>query len=426
MAEIPMTEQECAIAMKQLEPRLRLYAELLVCGGVAVQPGQELVINAPVEAAAFTRMCVEAGYEAGAGHVTVIWSDDECARLEYDNSPLEYFKHIPEWKALRLNSLAKAGACFLWLEGADPDALLGIDPAKPAATVRASRAQCKDYRRGLDFGENAWSIGGVPVAAWARKVFPKLSEHEALYRLWLAILETSRIVDEDPESAWETHNATLVKSKRILNDGHYTALHYTSENGTDLTVGLPEGHIWEGGAARTKAGVVFFPNIPTEEVFTSPDRNRADGIVYSVLPLVHNSAIVRNFWLRFKDGRVEEYGAEQGEDVLRAILETDDGARHLGECALISKNTPIRQSGLLFYNTLYDENASCHLALGMGFPDCYQGGYDMSQEELLAAGVNESAQHVDFMIGADDLNISGITADGTEVPIFVHGQWTWE
>lgn len=426
MGKIPMTEEECAAAMKQLEPRLKLYAELLVRNGVAVQPGQELVISAPVEAAEFVRLCVRCGYEAGAGHVTLIWSDDVCSRLEYDNCELSYFETLPSWKAERMNSLAEMGACFLWLEGVDPDGMRGIDPAKPAARAKASRSQCQAYRHGLDFGENAWSIGGVPVVAWARKVFPKLSDHEALYRLWLAILETSRVDDEDPESVWETHNAALAKNKRLLNEGHFSALHYTSDNGTDLTIGLPEGHIWEGGAGRTKGGVMFFPNIPTEEVFTSPDRRRADGIVYSVLPLVHNGSVIRNFWIKFAEGCVTEFGAEQGEDVLRSIIETDEGSHHLGECALISKNTPIRQTGLLFYNTLYDENASCHLALGMGFPDCYQGGVDMTQEDLFAAGVNESAQHVDFMIGADDLNVTGITADGEEVPIFVHGQWTWE
>lgn len=426
MPEIPMTQQECEIAMKQLEPRLQLYANLLIHNGVSVQPGQEVVINAPVEAADFCRMCVASAYEAGAGHVTVIWTDDVCARMEYDNCPLESFETLPSWKVDQMNSLAREGACFLWLEGVDPDAMLGIDPAKTSARARASHTQCNEYRHGLDFGENAWSIGGVPVAKWAKKVYPNMQEHEAIYNLWLAILDTARVVDDDPDSAWETHNATLAKSKRLLNKGHFVSLHYTSKNGTDLTIGLPEKHLWEGGAGRTKSGITYFPNIPTEEVFTSPDRNKADGIVYSVLPLVHNGAVIRNFWLRFENGRVEDFGAEQGEDVLRGILETDEGARHLGECALISKNTPIRQTGLLFYNTLYDENASCHLALGMGFPDCYEGGYDMTQEELFAAGINESAKHVDFMIGADDLNITGVTTSGEEVPVFVHGQWTWE
>ncbi len=426
MSQIPMSDAECAIAMRQLEPRLHLYAELLVRRGVAIQPGQELVLSAPVEAASFVRIVVTEAYEAGAGHVTINWSDDELSRLEYDNCPLERFETLPAWKAEQLNSLAREGAAFLWLDGEDPDALLNVDPAKPAARAVASHRQCTDYRRGLDFGENAWCIGGVPVVAWARKVFGGLSDAEATYRLWEAILETARVVDDDPTSAWETHDATLGKNKRRLNEAHYTALRYTSANGTDLTVGLPAAHIWEGGSARTKGGVVFFPNIPTEEVYTSPDRSRADGIVYSALPLVHNGSVISNFWIRFEQGRVVEYGAERGGDVLASIIETDEGSHHLGECALISKNTPIRQSGLLFYNTLYDENASCHLALGMGFPDCYEGGVDMDKETLLAAGVNESAQHVDFMIGADDLNIYGIKEDGTEVAIFDHGQWSWE
>lgn len=426
MVEIPMSMQECELAMKQLAPRLRLYAELLVRRGVAIRPGQELVVTAPVEAAPFARTLVERAYESGAGHVTLVWSDDVISRLEYDNCPLERFEELPSWKAEQMNSLARTGAAFLWLAGADPDAMLGVDPAKPAARALASHRQCEDYRHGIDFGENPWCIGGVPVVAWARKVFPGYSDHEATYRLWEAILDTARVVDDDPESAWETHNAALAKSKRQLNEARYVALHYTSENGTDLTIGLPAAHVWEGGAARTKDGVSFFPNIPTEEVFTSPDRTRADGVVHSVLPLVHNGSVVRDFWLRFDGGKVVDFGAEQGEQVLRHILETDEGARRLGECALISKNTPIRQSGLLFYNTLYDENASCHLALGMGFPDCYEGGVDMSKEELLAAGVNESAQHVDFMIGADDLNVCGITVSGEEVPVFVHGQWSWE
>ena len=392
MSHIPMSDSECELAMSRLTPRLRQYAELLVRRGVAIQSGQELVVTAPVESAPFVRIVVEEAYKAGAGHVTLIWGDDEISRLEYDNCPVERFQELPAWKAEQMNSLARGGAAFLWIDGEDPDALLGIDPAKPAARAVASHRQCADYRRGLDFGVNAWCIAGAPVLAWARKVFPDYSDAEAIYRLWVAILDTARVTGDDPESEWETHNATLKKNKRKLNDSHFDALRYTSSNGTNLVVGMTPRHLWEGGS----------------------------------LPLVHNGSVIRDFWLRFENGEVVDYGAERGLDVLRNILETDEGARHLGECALISKNTPIRQSGLLFYNTLYDENASCHLALGMGFPECYEGGLDMDKETLLAHGVNESAQHVDFMIGADDLDVTGIMADGTEVPVFVHGQWSWE
>ena len=422
----PFTSAECRASMRALEDEIANYAELLVCDGVAIKPGQELVVNAPVEAYEFARLVVKAGYEAGAGHVTVIWGDERITRLEYENLPREYFETVPAWKRDQLNTLAEDGAAFLFLSGEDPSALKGIDPAKPATALRARNMQCRAFRDGMDFGRNAWCIGGVPVAAWARQVFPDVSEEEALYRLWAAILRASRADGEDPHGAWETHNAAFEKNKRQRNGMHFESLHYTSSNGTDLIVGLTDKHIWEGGAARTQDGTAFFPNIPTEEVFTSPDCRRTQGRVVSALPLVHNGLLVSDFWFEFKDGRVVDFGAERGASVLEEILETDDGARRLGECAIISKNTPIRQSGLIFYNTLYDENASCHLALGMGFPDCYEGGYEMTAEELAEKGVNKSHTHVDFMIGSDDLAITGITADGKEVPFFINGQWAWE
>ena len=426
MAPIPMTDEECRLATEALSDQLDLYATLLVRKGVAIERGQELVLEAPIERADFARRVVSAAYRAGAGHVTVIWRDDAVSRLTYENCELALFEHTPSWQVEQLNSLAEAGAAFLFLEGQDPSALKGIDPAKPAAARRARNIECRSFRDGMDFGRNAWCIAGVPVQAWANEVFPDLSPAEALYRLWVLILAVSRADGEDPESAWETHNASFEKTKRFLNDHRFTALRYEAANGTDLTVGLPEGHLWDGGAGRTQEGVTFFPNIPTEEVFTSPDRLRADGVVHSAMPLVHGGQVVRDFWLRFEGGEVVDFGAEQGREVLRHILETDEGARRLGECALVSKNTPIRQSETLFYDTLYDENASCHLALGMGFPECVADGVSMSKDELLARGVNQSAAHVDFMIGTDDMNIYGVTTDGTEVPVFVNGQWAWE
>ena len=422
----PLTPAECHASMRGLDEQISNYAELLVRDGAAVQPGQELVVSAPVEAYEFVRRVVAAGYGAGAGHVTVIWGDERVTRLEYENLPQEYFENVPAWKRDQMNSLAEAGATFLFLSGEDPAALKGVDPAKPATATRARNSQCRAFRDGMDFGRNAWCIGGVPVVAWARHVFPGVSDEEALYRLWVAILRASRADGDDPHGEWETHNATFEKNKRQLNGRHFDALRYTSANGTDLVVGLAGRHVWEGGAARTQDGTAFFPNIPTEEVFTSPDCRRAEGRVVSALPLVHNGHVVRDFWLEFREGRVVDFGAEQGRAVLEGILGTDEGARRLGECALISKNTPIRQSGLVFYNTLYDENASCHLALGMGFPDCYEGGVAMSADELAAHGVNRSHTHVDFMIGSDDLAVTGIPAEGEEVPFFVNGQWAWE
>lgn len=422
---VRMSREEVEASMAGLSKKIKRYAELAVRKGVSIQPGQELVVSGPVERADFVRTLVAKAYGAGAGHVTVLWSDSELSRMEYQHMDVDYFRDTPQWKREQLNSLAAHGAAFLFVEGSDPQALAGIDPAKPATRSRAYNEQCNVYRDGLDFGRNVWSIVGAPVKAWAQTVFPGVDANEATYRLWNAILVAARADGLDPQAEWERHNATFEKNKRLLNGYAFDRLRYRSENGTNVTIGMNPGHTWMGGAARTVEGVVFFPNIPTEEVFTTPDCTRADGVVHSVLPLVHAGRIVRDFWLRFEEGRVVEYDAGEGRDVLKSIIETDEYSCRLGECALIAKDTPIRQSGLLFYDTLYDENASCHFALGKGFPECLEGGLSMSKDELMAHGVNQSHTHVDFMIGADDLEVTGITATGDEVPVFVDGRWAW-
>ena len=421
-----MTPEQVAAAMEALSPQLDKFAKLLVVTGAAIKPGQELVLTAPVEAAEFAQRVVAAGYAAGAGHVTVIWTDDVVSRLEYENTPLEWFQHVPSWKKEQLNSLAAEGAAFLWLAGDDPMAFAGVDPAKPQAASRARNRECDVYRHGMDYGLNQWSIGGVAVPGWARAVFPDLPEDEAMLRLWEAILSTSRADGDDPVATWEEHNASFRHNRKILNDYHFDALHYTSSNGTDLLIGMNDKHTWGGGSHHLQDGHEFEPNIPTEEVFTTPDRLRAEGVVHAVMPLVHQGSIVDNFWVRFEGGEVVDFGAEKGAEILENILSTDEGAKRLGEVALISKSSPIRATGLLFFNTLYDENASCHLALGRGFADCYEGAEQMSTDEQVEHGVNFSLTHVDFMVGADDLCITGITADGEEVPVFMDGAWAWE
>ena len=426
MFQAELTVEDARAGMKKLRPTLERYADLVVRKGVNVQPGQEVVVQAPVETADFSRMLVARAYAAGASHVTMIWTDDVVTRLTYENVETSWFETVPAWQREQLNSLAESGACFIFVEGTDPEALKGIDPAKPAAASKARNTQCDKFRHGMDFLINPWCIAGAPVAAWARQVFPGVEEEVAVYELWCAILSVSRADGEDPEAAWELHNATFEKNLRFLNEKHFDRLHYTSGNGTDLWVGMTDHHIWEGGSSSTVGGVSYFPNIPTEEVFSSPHCERVNGIVYSALPLVRLGNKIDRFWLRFENGSVVDFDAEVGRDALASILDTDEGACRLGEVALISKNTPIRESGTLFYDTLYDENASCHLALGAGFTDCYEGGFDMTAAELRERGVNQSATHVDFMIGADDLDITGVTADGEEIPIFVNGQWTWE
>jgi len=425
MAQIPMTDQEVKIALDALSDQIDKYAELLVKKGCAISEGSQLVINASIEIADFVRRVQRAAYAAGAEFVTVIWGDQESSRIMYENVDLARLSKTPSWKIEQLNSLAEQGAAFLFLSSDDPNGLKGIDPEKPAAVSRARNLECDVFRNGMDFGKNVWCIAGVPAAEWAKVIFPELSEAEAIYRLWIAILDVAHASGEDPQSAWETHNATFEKTKRFMNSHQFEELHYESSNGTNLTICMNPGHLWEGGAGKTQDGTLFFPNIPTEEVFTTPNYRKVNGTVHSALPLIHAGQIVKNFWFTFKDGEVVDYGAEQGKDVLTSIV-SQKGGKYLGECALISKNTPIRQSGILFYDTLYDENASCHLALGMGFPECLKGGLEMSPDELLAHGVNQSTTHVDFMIGADDLNIWGISADGKETPIFVNGQWAWE
>lgn len=413
------------MAHEDLQPHLERYARLIIHKGVALREGQELVVQAPVERADFVRTLVRCAYENGAGHVTVIWTDDVVTRLAYEHVSLDYFGHTPSWKREQLDSLAEAGAAFLFLEGTDPLALQGIDMAKPAAAARARNTECRAFRDGMDFGRNVWCIAGVAVRKWAEKVFPGVNPEDAEYRLWRAILQTSRAMGDDPEADWDVHNATFEANKHKLNGYAFDHLRYHSSNGTDFVIGLNPGHVWEGGAERATDGTLFFPNIPTEEVFTSPDRLRADGVVHAALPLVHAGQVVRDFWFRFEGGRVVAYDAAEGREVLRHILETDENAVRLGECALIAKDTPIRQSGVLFYDTLYDENASCHLALGMGFPECVEGGFSMDKEQLVAHGVNQSATHVDFMVGADDLDVTGIMASGEEVPVFRDGTWAW-
>lgn len=426
MKSYGLTVDDARAGMAALRPTIERYARLIVRKGVNVREGQEVVVNAPVECAEFARLLVAQAYAAGASHVTMLWHDDAVQRLTYENVETAYFEQVPQWQREQLDSLAREGACFIFVEGADPEALRGIDPAKPTAAARARNTQCREYRRGLDFNINPWCIAGAPVAAWARHVFPGVSDDVAVYLLWKAILSTARADGADPESDWELHDATFDKNLRFLNEHHFDALHYTAQNGTDLVIGMTDRHLWAGGRGETPQGHPFFPNMPTEEVFTSPDCERVDGVVYSAMPLVHHGNKIENFWMRFEAGRVVEFDAAVGRDTLASIIETDEGAHRLGEVALISKNTPIRQSDTLFYDTLYDENASCHLALGIGFPECYEGGYEMDQDELRRRGVNTSATHVDFMIGTDDLDIVGICADGTEVPVFVNGQWSWE
>jgi len=409
-----------------LNDKLRAYAKLLIETGCALRPGQEVLLTAPVEAAAFARMVVEAAWAAGAGAVTVEWTDDAISRQHYLHAPMSAFETVPDWKALQRNGAAARGAAILSLEGDDPDGMAGIDPARFTAWARASHRDCKAFYDGMDLGRNVWCIAGAATPAWARKVFPGLDQDRAVEKLWEAILSTARADGPDPAKAWADHSAAFQRRVELLNARQFDALRYTAQNGTDFTVGLNKGHIWAGGGSETVDGTWFFPNMPTEEIFTSPDRDRADGIVWSALPLNYNGSLIEEFWVKFEHGAAVACGAKAGADLLQSILDVDDGAKHLGEVALVPHASPIAQSGILFYSTLYDENAACHLALGKGFPECVEGGLDMDEKALAEHHINLSATHVDFMIGTADLSIDGILPDGTAVPVFRAGNWAGE
>jgi aminopeptidase len=405
--------------------KLQAYARLIIQGGCNLKPGQELLLSISTDCVEFARLLTDEAYRAGARHVTVRFGDEKIARSHFDNCALEVFETFPDWQALLNNSLAREGAAVLNVLSEDPLALTGVDQNKLVASARASHTACKEFYDGIDQGRVVWCIVGAAAPAWAEHVFPELSPSEALAALWEAIFKTVRIDTPDPLAAWDQHRASFNERKAWLNNQHFDALHYTNSLGTDLTVGLNSKGLWQGGGDVTVEGTEFFPNMPTEEIFTTPDRLRASGVVYSSMPLVHHGSLIKDFSLSFSDGRVTDCKAKTGQDVLEAIFAVDEDAARLGECALVPWTSPIRESGILFYNTLYDENASCHLAVGQGFPDCLEGGQELDEDALKAAGVNKSATHVDFMIGTKDLSIVGVKQDGTEVKIFDRGEWAF-
>ena len=407
-----------------MEEKLKEYARLAVVTGLAVKPGQEVMISASVEVADFVHLVMEQAYKAGASDVVVEWMDNEAAKLRYQHSYMEKISQCPEWTSLMRNTMAERGAAFLSIRSDDPRVLADVDPKKPAAAQKASRNACGPFVEAHRNGTMPWCIIGAASPKWAQAVFPDLPEQEALDRLWDAIFQTARVDSGDAVAAWEAHRQEFQKRIAWLNEQAFDALHYQNSLGTDLTVGLLPGGIWCGGAA-TADGRWHFMNLPTEEVYTAPHRERTEGTVYSSMPLNFNGNLIDQFYLTFEKGRVVDFGAKQGEEVLRSILEMDEGAKYLGECALVPHDSPISNLGILFYNTLYDENASCHLAVGSGISEAIEGGMSKSREELLQVGINDSLTHVDFMFGTTDLSITGIRPDGTRVPVFQNGNWAF-
>ena len=402
---------------------LREYARLIVRCGINVQKGQDVNIYADLDQPEFVKLVVEECYKAKAREVILFWNYQPLEKIHARYQSVKTMGTVHEWQKARQQHYCDTLPCRLHIISEDPDGLKGMNMTKVAKARQLSYPIIKPYSDERE-GKQQWCIAAVPGAAWAKKVFPGLPKGKAIEKLWEAILSTSRVT-EDPVKAWEEHNADLKARCDYLNSLGIESLHYTAGNGTNLTVGMIPDAQFCGGGEVSRQGIFFNPNIPTEECFISPMRGKAEGIVYSTKPLSYQGQLIDNFFMRFEGGKVVESGAEVGAELLETLLNMDEGARYLGECALVPQHSPICESGLLFYNTLFDENAACHLAIGMGFADTIKDHHNKTLEECRALGINDSMIHEDFMIGCDTMNIDAICADGKVVPIFRNGNWAF-
>lgn len=404
------------------DQKLQNYADLAVQIGVGLHPGQRLIVRAPVESAPLVRLITESAYKAGARLVDPMWVDDAINLARFKYAPRDSFEEYPTWRAEGLTQAAERGDAILSVSATDPDLLKGQDPDLVTLTQRVNQKHMQPFYRHIMNDATNWCVISVPIASWAAKVFPNDPPEAQIAKLWEAIFTICRADQPDPIAAWQRHNEQLATKRSHLNARQYAALRYTAP-GTDLTVGLPEGHIWHGGQSQTPNGTTFFANVPTEEVFTLPHKDKTSGVVRSTKPLSYAGSLIDNFSLTFEAGRVVNVTAEKGEEVLRKLIETDEGAARLGEMALVPYSSPISQMGILFYNTLFDENASHHFALGRGYRFCLERGTEMSDAEFAAAGGNDSLTHIDFMIGSQEMDIDGLSATGETEPLMRAGEW---
>lgn len=403
---------------------LRKYAKLIARVGVKIRKGQDVVIQAELDQPEFVEMLTDECYKAGARKVTVEWSHQPLQKYHVRHRSLKTLSTLDDWEVAKLEHYADTLPCRIYLISEDPDGLCGINQEKNAKALQARYKVIKPIRDKME-NKYQWCIAAVPGVKWAKKVFPGERASRAVELLWEAILKTSR-VDEDPEEAWRKHNEDLARRCEHLNSLGIESLEYKSSNGTDFKVGMiPDALFCGGGEYALGSGNYFNPNIPSEEVFTTPKRGEAEGIVYSTKPLSYRGELIEDFSIRFEGGRAVEVKAKRGEELLKQMISMDEGAAYLGECALVPYDSPIRNSGILFYNTLFDENAACHLALGMGFSNCLKDYEKYTLDECRAKGINDSQIHEDFMIGSEDLSITAHTRDGRDVPIFRDGNWAF-
>lgn len=411
--------------MTNYKEKLQQYAELLVKVGMNVQPKQPVFIRSSVETLELTHLIVEEAYRCGASDVRVVYSDPTLKRLKFENESVKHFANheIKSYDVEARMDYVKRGAANLALISEDPDLMDGIDSQKLQAFQQQNARAFKGYMESVQKNQFPWVVAAFPSKAWAKRVYPELSVEEAYIKFIDEVFDIVRIDGNDPVENWRQHIANLSVYAQKLQQKNYHALHYVSE-GTDLTVGLAKNHIWEDATSYVNGKEqAFIANIPTEEVFTAPDRNRVDGYVTNKLPLSYNGTIIDQFKLMFKDGEIIDFSAEKGEAVLKDLINTDEGSRRLGEVALVPDDSPISNRNTIFYNTLFDENAACHLAIGSAYAFNIQGGTEMTVEEKIASGLNDSNVHVDFMIGSSDLTIYGIFEDGSKELVFENGNW---
>ena len=409
--------------MKNKNEMLSKYAKLVANTGINVQKGQTAIIRVSVESIEFARMVAKECWIAGAGNVVVQYGDSMCDRLKYEYGEVETISKVPQWQIEQQIDYPAGEACYISIVGDGPDVFKGLDGQKVGTVLNARKHALAPFHDLLQKNENQWCVVAAPSTAWATKLFPDKTEEDAVDALWDAIFICMRLYDENPVQAWKKHSQTLENNSVFLNESGITSLTFKNNLGTNLVVELAEDFIWCGGDSKTISDVVFQANMPTEEVFSMPHRDKVNGTVVSSLPLNYQGSLIENFTFTFKNGEVVAYTAESGLDTLEMMLNADPGCKRLGEVALVPYSSPIRQTGVLFLNTLFDENASCHLALGSAYPDNMKNWAELSPEERTTKGYNKSVSHVDFMFGSADMSVVGTRADGSTIDIFVNGEW---
>ena len=410
-----------------MNKRIENFAKLAVEFGVNVKEGEDVLITSPVESPELCRLIAKAAYEKGARNVAIDWKDDSITRLTYEYQDQETLNEVPDWKIEKLDyQIAQKKSNRISIYAEDPDLLKGLDSEKISEAIRENSKKTKEYVKYTMNDILSWLVISVPTKKWAKKVFPDLSEKDAYDKLWETILDVSRVSDswDETKDNWTNHINTLDEKAKFLNDHQFDKVHYKSSNGTDLWVKLPKNHIWMSAGSTNEKNDRFIPNMPTEEVFTSPQYDGVDGKLVASKPLVYNGVVINDFEFEFKDGKVISFSAKEGEDTLRKMLDSDEGSKYLGEIALVPYDSPISNSNILFYNTLFDENASCHFALGKAYPTTVEGGSDLDDSKVKEIGLNDSLIHEDFMVGTDDLEIMGYK-DEEEFKIFENGNWAF-